>query len=69
MNDTGFRVSAEEAQDMARLVRPLIRTYPTPGRYRRYEPHSDLPRGIINIGQGSGFSSAAMVLSPLEPIA
>ena len=35
MNDTGFRVSAEEAQDMARLVRPLIRTYPTPGRYRR----------------------------------
>lgn len=58
MNDTGFSVSAEEAQDMARLVRPLIRTYPTPGRYRRYEPHSDLPRGIINIGRGSGFSSA-----------
>ncbi len=58
MNDTGLRVSAEEAQDMARLVKPLIRTYPTPGRYRRYEPHSELPRGANNIGRGRGLSSA-----------
>jgi CubicO group peptidase (beta-lactamase class C family) len=68
MTSTGFRVPEKVSAPQARLVKPLIRTYPTPGRYQRYEPFPDFPKGFNRIGEQSYVSSggSGLVSTPSD---
>ena len=57
MKDTTFFLSPENSMNRASLMKPLIRTFPVPGNYQRYEPFP-LPAGdIVGIGDRVNFLS------------
>ena len=68
MTSTGFTVPEKLSAPQARLVKPLIRTYPTPGRYQRYEPFPHFPKGFSRIGEQSKVSSggSGLVSTPSD---
>jgi|ETN07SMinimDraft_1059922.scaffolds.fasta_scaffold30542_2 CubicO group peptidase (beta-lactamase class C family) len=51
MTSSYFRVPEEQFQTLSRLYIPLIRTYPIPGNYRRFQEFKNMPGGYKNFGQ------------------
>ena len=52
MKDTGFYLKDKNRTNKATLMKPLIRTFPVPGTYQRFEPHPPfLKGGSQNLGQ------------------
>ena len=58
MKDTGFYLKDKNRINKATLMKPLIRTFPVPGTYQRFEPHPPfLKGGSQNLGQEVGLLS------------
>ena len=57
MEDTGFLIAAENIDRRAVLMKPLIRTFPVPGTYQRFEPHPLFGKKNGEIGGVIGFLS------------
>ena len=62
MQDTGFYLPAEEQGDRAILMKPLIRTFPVPGDYQRYERYPFPAEDISGIGQRANYLSGGFGL-------
>ena len=62
MRDTGFSLTAEEQGDRAILMKPLIRTFPVPGNYQRYEPYPFPAEDILGIGERANYFSGGFGL-------
>ncbi len=58
MKDTGFYLEDKNRINKATLMKPLIRTFPVPGTYQRFEPHPPFVKGgSQNLGQEVGLLS------------
>ena len=51
MTSSYFKVPEEQFQALSRLYTPLIRTYPIPGNYKRFQEFKNMPGGYKNFGQ------------------
>lgn len=60
--DMTVQVPAARAEDVAQLYQPLIKTYPVPGAYQRYEPFSEFATDVVNAGIDPGCISAGVGL-------
>ena len=58
MEGTGFFRSENSTSNRAVLMKPLIRTFPTPGNYQRFEPHPPFSKGAApGLGETVGLLS------------
>lgn len=62
LSDITFQVSAARVNDVAQLYQPLIKTYPVPGAYQRYEPFSEFATDVVNAGIDLGCISPGVGL-------
>ena len=54
LTDLTFEVPAKKANRIAQLYQPLIKTYPVPGNYQRYEPFNGFETDAENAGMTPG---------------
>jgi len=62
LTDLTFQVPAARAGNVAQLYQPLIKTYPVPGAYQRYEPFSEFATDVVNAGIEPGCISPGVGL-------
>ena len=51
MYDSYFSIPESKQGKLSRLYAPLVRTYPIPGNYKRFQEYDDLPNNSKNFGQ------------------
>lgn len=58
MNNTGFTVPQDKHNNLLALYQPLVKTYPVPGDYQRYQPLSVFKQKSAKVGEQPGCISA-----------
>ena len=58
MNSTAFSVANDKRDDLLPLYQPLVKTYPVPGDYQRYQPLSIFKEKGAKVGEQPGCISA-----------